>query len=455
MTATTQVYLEDQVTPANPFARGSGRIRLERAIRAGLVMNETKANYLAANPGTGGLTHTLNLPSMARANCAPTCQFVRTFRNPGTSGGLWSLTVTGLSGTVDNSLIWVPAGASRTVTVTIDTSSIPANNAWNFGELVMTRLLSGAPSATDSNLVLPVGITVAPPVLSVPNLVTASVVAGNNTSASFNIGNTGGSPLVYTATTAGNGATTVYRADRGAVNSGFRNTTYTDPATAGNNAQYAADDFLVAASTQINSLSGEGFVVSGVAFPGAAIDLTWSIYPDAGGLPAGNPASNPGAAVWTYTAAASAPGVSTVGGVLSLNLPAAGQNLVLPPGTYWLVINTRGTFANRWAQFGSATGNGSFMTINIDLANAGAWASNTAFAGLNMRVTGQVACGAPWLGALSPASGTVAVGAIQPTSVALNSSALAPASYGGFVCVNSNDPVSPAVAVPVQLTVTP
>ena len=50
MTATTQVYLEDQVTLANPFARGSGRIRLERAIRAGLVMDETKANYLAANP---------------------------------------------------------------------------------------------------------------------------------------------------------------------------------------------------------------------------------------------------------------------------------------------------------------------------------------------------------------------------------------------------------------------
>ncbi len=455
MTATTQVYLEDQVTLATPFARGSGRIRLERAIRAGLVMDETKANYLAANPGTGGLTHTLNLPSMARANCAPTCQFVRTFRNPGTSGGLWSLSVTGLTGSLDSSLIWVPAGASRTVTVTIDTSAIPANNAWNFGALVMTQRFSGAASAANSTLTLPIGVTVAPPVVSVPSLVSASVAAGNNGSTNFNIGNIGGSPLVYTATTAGNGATTVYRADRGAVNSGFRNTTYTDPATAGNNAQYSADDFQVAASTQITGLSAEGFVVSGAAFPGAAVDLTWSIYPDAAGMPAGNPATNPGAAVWTYTAAANAPGVSTTGGFLTLNLAAAGQNLTLPPGTYWLVINTRGTFANRWAQFGSATGNGSFMSINIDLANAGAWASNVAFAGLNMRVTGQVACGASWLGALNPAGGTLAAGASQSTSLALNSSALAAASYGGFVCVNSNDPVSPAVAVPVQLTVTP
>jgi hypothetical protein len=172
-------------------------------------------------------------------------------------------------------------------------------------------------------------------------------------------------------------------------------------------------------------------------------------------VPAGNPATNPGAAVWTYTAAPTAPGVSTAGGVLALNLAAAGQNLVLPPGTYWLVVNTRGTFANRWAQFGSNTGNGSFMSITIDLANAGAWAPNAAFAGLNMRVTGQVACGAPWLGVLNPTGGTVAAGATQPTSVALDASALAAATYGGFVCVNSNDPVSPAVAVPVQLTVTP
>jgi len=455
MTATTQVYIEDQVTLGTPFARGSGRIRLERAIRAGLVMDETKANYLAANPGTGGLTHTLNLPSMALANCAPTCQFVRTFRNPGTSGGLWSLSVTGLAGSVDSSLIWIPAGASRTVTVTIDTSAIPANNAWNFGELVMTQLLSGAQLAADSTLKLPIGVTVAPPILSVPNLVSASVAAGNNTSANFAIGNTGGSPLVYTATTAGNGATTVYRADRGTISSGFRNTTYTDPATAGSNAQYAADDFQVVASTQITGLNAEGFVVSGAAFPGAAVDLTWSIYPDAAGVPAGNPATNPGAAVWTYTAAPNAPGVSTAGGILALNLAAAGQNLVLPPGTYWLVINTRGTFANRWAQFGSATGNGSFAAITISTANTGDWVPNTAFAGLNMRVTGQVACGASWLGVLNPAGGTLAAGASQPTSIALNSSALAAASYGGFVCVNSNDPVSPAVAVPVQLTVTP
>ncbi len=455
MTATTQVYLEDQVTPANAFARGSGRIRLERAIRAGLVLNETTANYLAADPGTGGQTHTLNLPSMALANCATSCQFVRTFRNPGTSGGLWSLSVTGLTGTLDSALIWVPAGATRAVTVTINSSAIPANNAWNFGELVMTQRLSGAQSASASTLTLPIAVTVAPPLVSVPPLVTASVTAGNDGTANFAIGNAGGSQLIYSASSSGTAATTVYRADRGVVNSGSRNTTYTNPATAGSTAQYAADDFQVGASTQVTGLSAEGFVVSGAAFPGAAVDLTWSIYPDAAGFPAGNPASNPGAAVWTYSASPSSAGVSTAGGFLSLNLAAAGQNLVLPPGTYWLVVNTRGTFANRWAQFGSGTGNGSFATLNVDLANVGTWATDAAFAGLNMRVTGLVSCGASWLGAVTPASGSLAPGGSQATSVALSSSTLAPATYGGFVCVNSNDPVTPSAAVSVQLTVNP
>lgn len=455
MTATTQVYLEDQVTLAGPFARGAGRIRLERAIRAGLVMDETKANYLAANPGTGGLTHTLNLPSMARANCVPTCQFVRTFRNPGTSGGLWSLQVTGLAGSVDKPLLWVPAGASRSVVVTLDTSAIAADNSWNFGELVLNQLLTGAQTAADSTLKLPIGITVAPPVLSVPGQVSASVTAGNNGSTSFNIGNTGGAPLVYSTATTGNAGTTVYRALRGTVGFGLLNTLYTDSATAGSRAQYSADDFQVVAPTQITRLAGEGFVVSGAAFPGAATNLIWSIYPDAGGLPAGDPTLNPAAAVWSYTTTPTGPGVSTAGGFLSLDLVAAGQNVVLPPGTYWLVMNTRGTFANRWAQYGSETGNGSFASLTVSLASTGTWTPNPSFAGLNMQISGQVACGAPWLGAITPAGGTVPVGGSQSTSLALDASALVAANYGGFVCINSNDPLSPSVAVPVQLTVSP
>jgi len=456
MTATTQVYTEDQVTPANAFARGSGRLRIERAIRAGLVLDETTANYNAANPATGGNPATLNLASMANRRCTPpSCSFTRTFRNPGTSGGLWRISVNGVPGTANPALAWIVPGATRAITFTVNSSSLPANGSWNFGEVLMELVQSGAGSNEVANLRLPVAVAVQPPIIALPASVGASVAAGNNGSTSFNIGNTGGSTLNYTVSTTGNGAYTVYNALRGALNNGFRNTIFSDSATIGAAAVFAADDFDVAESIQITSLSAEGFVVSGAAFPGAATSLRWSIYPDAAGVPAGNPQSAPGAAVWTYSASPTAVGVSTTGGVLSLNLAAAGQNVVLPPGKYWLVVNTSGTFANSWAQFASATGNGSFRTIVVDNSNAGTWTTNTTSVGLNMVVRGSVTCGAPWLGTLTPASGSVAPAGAQSTSLTLNSSALAAASYRAYLCVNSNDPVRPSVALPVDLTVTP
>ncbi len=455
MTATPQVYTEDQVTLANAFARGSGRLRIERAIKAGLVLNETTANYNAANPATGGNPATLNLASMANGRCASTCSFTRTFRNPGTSGGLWRISINGLTGTATPALAYILPGATSTITFTINSSSLPANGSWNFGEVLMELRQSGGATNSVASLRLPVAVAVQPPILSLPASVSASVVAGNNGSTSFNIGNTGGSNLTYTASTSGSGNVDLYSALRGAVNSGFRNTVYSDAATAGNNAQFSADDFDLTGATQLTSISAEGFVVSGLAFPGAATSLTWSIYPDAAGVPAGNPQSAPGAAVWTYSASPTATGVSTAGGFISLNLAAAGQNVVLPAGKYWLVVNTAGTFANRWAQFGSATGNGTFMSINVSTTNTGAWASNAAFSGLNMVIRGSVPCGAPWLGALTPASGTVAPAGAQSTALTLNSSALAAASYRAYVCVSSNDPVRPSVALPVDLTVTP
>jgi hypothetical protein len=456
MTATTQVFTEDEITPANPFARGSGRIRVDRAINAGLLLNETTANFTAANPDTGGNTAALNLASLANGSCTvPTCTFTRTFRNPGTSGGLWWISINGLTGTSSTALAWILPGASRTLSFTINTSTLPANGSFNFGEVLMQKRVSGGLIDDKATLRLPIAIAVLPPKISLPSTISGSVVAGNNGSTSFSIGNIGGSPLNYTVSNTGNALGDTYSALRGAVNSGFRNTIYSDPATAGNAAQFSSDDFDVLLSTQITSLSAEAFVVSGAAFPGAATNLTWSIYPDAAGFPAGNPQSNPAAAVWTYTAAPTATGVSTTGGIIALNLTAAGQNIVLPPGKYWLVVNTSGTFANRWAQFGSATGNGSFASISVSTSGAGTWTNNTAFAGLNMVIKGSVACGAPWLGSITPATGVLLPAATQSTSVVLNSASLTAATYRANICVNSNDPANPTVAVPVTLTVTP
>lgn len=453
MTAKSPVYLEDQVTLADAFARGAGRLQIDSAARAGLVMHETKLNFEAANPAIGGDPKSLNLASYANRSCSPTCSFTRTFRNTQATGRIWNVKVTGLAGTVSSPSIFIPAGQSRALRFTISTAKIPNNGKWFFGEIELSPALGTPVADTSPVLRMPVAVAVAPPVINLPASVSKSMDPGTASTVDITVGNIGGSKLNYTVTNTGTGGITPYSAARGAINTGFANTVYT-PASGTTAANFVADDFDVIQPTQITSLSAEGFVVSNVAFPGAATGLTWSIYPNAAGVPAGNPQSAAAAAVWTYTASPTAAGVSTAGGFISLNLAAAGQNVSLPAGKYWLVINTRGTFANRWAQFASVTGNGSFMAITVTTAGAGTWANQTSFAGLNMVVKGSVACGAPWLGAASPSYGTLAPTQVGLNSVAVNTTGMFVGSYIGNVCYSSNDPFTPRAAVPVLLTVT-
>lgn len=455
LTAKQEVFLEDQVTPAGPFARGAGRIQVDKAINAGLVMDETGANYLAADPATGGDPSALNQPSLANGNCSAPCTFTRTFRNPTAAAQHWEVRIGGglRSGAARQpQLFRVPANGTVTLTFTIDVSSIAANNAWNFGtiSLLPLRPLKDGPL---SPLHLPVAIKIQPPVIVIPDLVNATATAGGTGTGTTSVENQGGSPLSFTVDNSGTGLVPIYEATRGAVNSGFRNTSYTNPATAGNNAQFSSDDFTLAGSTQISTLFTEGFVVSGATLAASATNISWSIFADAGGFPAGNPETSPGTAIWSYTSAPTGAGVTTDGGNIGLNLAAAGQNLVLPAGRYWLVVRTRSAFADRWAQFGSVTGDGSFASINVSTTNTGAWAANTAFAGLNMRITGLVACGAPWLGAFSPNVGVVAPGDTTPLSFNINAASLGAGTYNGVYCLTSNDPVRPKVAGRVSLQV--
>ena len=158
MTSTDQVYMEDSVTLADPNNRGSGRIRVDRAVNAGLVLNETKANFQAANPSSGGSTVGLNLPALVDMTCnPPSCSFTRTFRNTRTYGSLWVVSVQGLTATAP-SLVWFPAGATLPVTVTINASQLPADGNWHFGKLVMQEQFTGRMIDLSSELHLPIGV---------------------------------------------------------------------------------------------------------------------------------------------------------------------------------------------------------------------------------------------------------------------------------------------------------
>jgi subtilisin family serine protease len=454
MTSTQTVYLEDQVTLANPFARGSGRIRVDQAIRAGLVLNETTANYTAANPGIGGNPSSLNQPNLYNRSCYPTCTFFRTFRNTGATATSWVVQLQGVSGSV-TPIISVPGNGTLTVKFTIYGYSLPANGNFSFGNVVLTPASGTAPV-----LRLPVGVAVQPPVATMPASLSTSVATNAVGSVYFPLSNTGGSNLTYSFVGAGTGSQRLIYADNTGISNGFRNTIYTDPATAGAQAEFSADDFVLTQPTQITSLYVQGFVVSNTVLTSATTNLTWSLYPDAGGLPAGNPQTNAAAAVWTYTSTPTGTGVTTFGSNdIQLNLVAAGQNVNLPPGRYWLVVNTRGTFTNRYAQYGSNTvsGNNGFARITIATNGTGSWtaSSGTNPPGLSMRIVGNVPCGAPWMGGTYNTSGTLARGTSVQAMTVVYGTGLTPGSYLGNVCVQSNDPVTPILATPFNLTVTP
>ena len=80
---------EDQTTPWDADDVGSGRLDLTKAARAGLVMDETIAHFLAADPNTGGDPTTLNIASVRNMNCSPSCTWSRTLRNTRTIATSW------------------------------------------------------------------------------------------------------------------------------------------------------------------------------------------------------------------------------------------------------------------------------------------------------------------------------------------------------------------------------
>lgn len=59
----------------------------------------------------------------------------------------------------------------------------------------------------------------------------------------------------------------------------------------------------------------------------------------------------------------------------------------------------------------------------------------------------------PWV-SVAPSSGSTAPGGSSVAVVTFDASAVGPGTYEGLLCVNSNDPASPRVEVPVTLTVT-
>lgn len=101
---------------------------------------------------------------------------------------------------------------------------------------------------------------------------------------------------------------------------------------------YVGDDFFLSAPATVTQISAIGFNNFGT-LEEQALEINWFIFPDSGGVPAGDPERNPEAAVFHFTAIPGDLGVELSDDNIVLDLKASSSDLLhLDAGSYWLVI---------------------------------------------------------------------------------------------------------------------
>jgi hypothetical protein len=137
------VVKEDGVTPADPFDMGSGRINLAAASNTGIVLDETGANFLAADPDNNGDPRTLNIASMADNACGGICVFTRTVESVSPITLDWEASVVvpaGVTATVTPSSFTLASGASQEIVIEFDASGATPG-VWVFADVKLTPSL--------------------------------------------------------------------------------------------------------------------------------------------------------------------------------------------------------------------------------------------------------------------------------------------------------------------------
>jgi Fibronectin type-III domain len=145
MTAFNGGTKENGITPWLPDDVGNGRVDLTKAALAGLIMDESFDNFLAADPSTGGDPKTLNLPSMRNTSCNIVCTWKRTVTSSLGASATWNVAAqnpAGVAITVSPSSFTIAPGQSRTLTITATLNQAQAGIA--FGGITLTP--SGLPA---------------------------------------------------------------------------------------------------------------------------------------------------------------------------------------------------------------------------------------------------------------------------------------------------------------------
>lgn len=130
--ANTQAFKEDGVTPANPFDVGGGVIRVDLAAEVGLLLDETVANFEAADPSLGGDPTSLNVSGLVTRNCVLSCSWTRTFE--ATADGSWSVITSDPSIVVTPSTFDLLQGETQSLVIAVDSAGFE-NGIWVHGQI--------------------------------------------------------------------------------------------------------------------------------------------------------------------------------------------------------------------------------------------------------------------------------------------------------------------------------
>jgi subtilisin family serine protease len=450
MTAVTSgVTKADGKTPAGVYDVGSGRVQVDKAAAAGLVLDEIGDNFLAGDPTQGGDATAFNIASMQNFHCAGWCSFSRTFRNTQNSAMTWTVSANGDLGgriSVEPSTFTVGAGKTVTLTIGVDTSGLPAGGSYSTGGIYLTPPTPLPGFQRLSDLHLPVAVAVpAPAIATASNVVDIDLKGKATGSATLDFLNVGGGSMTFTPKTQGMASLTWLAQQDNLGFNNFTSTHYLNPGD-GDLDQFLADDFTVSGNkVDLGTIVATGHAAHALSSFGGSLGLHWRIYADDNGLPGAQ-------AAWSYDATASSPGVSVAGDVISLDLGWAQQSTALPGGRYWLVVypdlpcndkNGNGC-TEGWSWDTSWYGNEQSWAY-ISSAAGDSWSnSGTSWygPGLALTVTTQAACGsnAGWL-SLTPNGGGGQVSALQPATVTFSAAKAGYApddSASTYVCFNTN-----------------
>lgn len=457
LTAKTQ-GVTDVVTgaPATAFAMGAGRAQADLAYRSGLVMDESSYHFLRADPARNGKPGTLNLPSLGGDSCIGSCSFVRNFRNPGSESTTWNVALSGVNGTATPNTLTLAAGATGSVKFDIDVAGV-TQGSYTMGNVALTPTTGSSPA-----LHMPAAVYVDPfrLELGATNL-TIDANVGDSPTSTFTLSNRGNAGLTWNLL-AGTQTVPVVNQPANTLN-GLVSTLYLD----GNNGAFVGDDIVLDQPTTFRKLAVPGFLFANYldTVDMYATSITWAIYADAGGRPAGYPGGTGASPIWSLTLAPDAPGVTPASNSLDVDLAAAGASLSLPVGKYWLVAypefdahTVNGVGVIWYRNIMNTQINGMGQTLNNDPEFGGtpgsAWEdlslSWDGHFGAAMTGTADRLCTPTWATA-SASAGALGAAATDTVTLTINTSGLAAGSHIGQICVQSNDPAKPLSLIPIRL----